>query len=135
VITTGAADLQPTSTADIVVVATSRRSETLGLINRFEMEAWRAGTWLVSISHGGVIVDEDLLMGLKKNELGGAVIDCFENEPLPESSGLWSLATVSPHLAWYSPESTNRRVQAFLARLREWHSLSAGRPTDISAIT
>ena len=120
---TGAADLSPARAADVVVVATSRRDETLGLINRSEMEQWRTGVWLVSISHGGVIEQEDLSRGLAKGELGGAVIDCFENEPLPESSSLWSLATVSPHLAWYSPESTDRRVQTFLARLREWESI------------
>ena len=127
VITTGAADLRPTRIADIVVVATSRRRETLGLINRSELEAWKVGAWLVSISHGGVIVDDDLSLGLKKGGLGGAVIDCFENEPLPASSDLWSLATVSPHLAWYSPESTNRRVEAFLTKLKAW---SAGEWPD-----
>jgi phosphoglycerate dehydrogenase-like enzyme len=117
---TGASALAPTRRADIVVVATSRRAETVGLINATEMALWKTGSWLVSISHGGVINDLDLSDGLAKGLPAGAIVDCFETEPLPDNSELWSLAILSPHLSWYSPESTNRRVETFRARLKEW---------------
>jgi phosphoglycerate dehydrogenase-like enzyme len=84
------------------------------------MALWKTGSWLVSISHGGVINDLDLSDGLAKGLPAGAIVDCFETEPLPDNSELWSLAILSPHLSWYSPESTNRRVETFRARLKEW---------------
>lgn len=120
VVVTGASNLDPVRLADIVVLATSRRAETLGLINSEEMAKWKKGSWLVSISHGGVIDDYDLSCALANGLPAGAIIDGFETEPLPDNSELWSLAILSPHLAWYSPESTTRRVATFRARLKEW---------------
>jgi D-2-hydroxyacid dehydrogenase (NADP+) len=117
---TGADHLEPARVADIVVVATSLRDQTIGLINTSELELWKLGVWLVSISHGGVISDHDLVEGLTKGAPAGAIIDCFEEEPLISDSKLWSLAIVSPHLAWYSPESADRRVAVFRARLKQW---------------
>jgi len=122
IVLTGAMDLDAIDSADVVVVTTSLRPDTVGLIDRHVLDRMRKGAWLISISHGKVIRDEDLAQSLLNNHLGGAILDCFENEPLPPENALWSCAVVSPHLAWYSPESTDRRVKLFLRKLREWET-------------
>ena len=48
----------------------------------------KSGEILVNISRGKVVNKTDLIEALQ-NDLGGAVLDVFEEEPLSEKSSLW----------------------------------------------
>jgi len=57
---------------------------------------------LVNTARGGGLVDTDALVAaLKSNAIGGAALDVFEAEPIPEGHPLLSLDDVllSPHTA------------------------------------
>ncbi|KAK3602936.1 hypothetical protein CHS0354_039355 [Potamilus streckersoni] len=55
----------------------------------------------INIGRGTVIDDASLVNALRKNWIGGAVLDVFNNEPLPADSPLWSLPNViiTPHIS------------------------------------
>jgi phosphoglycerate dehydrogenase-like enzyme len=64
-------------------------------------------------------VDEDALANaLEKGEIGGAALDVFDVEPLPESSRLWKTPNlvVSPHAAGGRPQGSEALIADNLRR-------------------
>ena len=77
---------------------------------------------VVNLSRGQVI-DEDALVGaLASGHLGGACLDVFATEPLPESSPLWDLDNViiSPHSASTAAAENELITELFCDNLRRW---------------
>lgn len=108
--------------ADAVVVTLPLTDETRGLVSRETFARMREGAIFVNVGRGGV-VDEDALVGaLRSGKLRGAALDVFAEEPLPESSPLWSLENVilSPHTAALSVRENERIVELFCENLRRY---------------
>jgi len=55
----------------------------------------------VNVGRGSVINDESLVIAVNNDWIGGAILDVFNQEPLPSDSKLWSLKNVilTPHIA------------------------------------
>ena len=68
---------------------------------------------LVNISRGAVIDTDALLRHLPN--IGGAVLDVFEEEPLPKTSPLWNMENVilTPHNSFVGDGN----------RARLWHAI------------
>ncbi|WP_440995232.1 D-2-hydroxyacid dehydrogenase [Arhodomonas sp. SL1] len=58
-------------------------------------------TWVVNVGRGPLIDSDALAEALQDGGIGGAVLDVFEEEPLPADSPLWDLENcyVTPHVA------------------------------------
>jgi phosphoglycerate dehydrogenase-like enzyme len=98
----GPADLHlALSRADFVVVTTPLTPETRGLIGRRELDRLPRHAGLVNLGRGAVVDQAALAEKLARGELGGAVLDVFDPEPLPPSSPLWSTPNllITPHCA------------------------------------
>jgi glyoxylate/hydroxypyruvate reductase len=112
---------------DALVLACPLTERTFHLIGRDELALLPPGAVVVNIARGQVIDEPALVEELLSGHLGGACLDVFETEPLPESSPLWELPNVliSPHSA--STVSAENRLIAdlFTDNLRRW---LAGRP-------
>jgi phosphoglycerate dehydrogenase-like enzyme len=56
---------------------------------------------LVNTSRGGLVCEADLIPALKEKRIGGAVLDVFEQEPLPPDHPIRTLDNVvlTPHNA------------------------------------
>ena len=63
-----------------------------------------------------------LIDALKNNEIGHAVLDVFETEPLPADNELWTLSncTVSPHVSSLSGKYVERALVIFEENLEKW---------------
>lgn len=59
------------------------------------------GTYLINVARGKHIKEEDLLVALEKGYLSGALLDVFQEEPLPSSHPFWEhqAITITPHIA------------------------------------
>ena len=59
----------------------------------------KPGVVLADVSRGGVIDGSALIDALNSGQVGGAVLDVFETEPLPPKHPLWNVENVliSPH--------------------------------------
>lgn len=87
--------------ADAVALAMPLTDETRGMIGAAELAACRPGAWLVNIARGAVLDEPALLDALRSGQIGRALLDVFDREPLPRSHPLWDMeqVIVSPHMA------------------------------------
>jgi glyoxylate/hydroxypyruvate reductase len=73
---------------------------TRGLFNADVFAAAKKGCFLINVGRGGVIVESDLVDALRSGPLGGAMLDVFAEEPLPQKHPFWTLPTLrlTPHV-------------------------------------
>lgn len=62
---------------------------------------------IVNAARGGIIDEDALKRALEEGRLGGAALDCMENEPVSRKHPLFleKNVIVTPHMAWYSEEA------------------------------
>ena len=96
--------------ADIVVLTLPLTNETANLFNTDRFSQMKNGSIFVNISRGAVVNENDLISALNNN-LGGAVLDVFETEPLEAASPLWDMENViiTPHNSFVG-EGNNKRL-------------------------
>ncbi len=101
---------QAVSQADVVVLTLPLTDSTSGLFDAELLAAFKKGTILVNIARGAVVKEKDLTTALVNGTLGGAVLDVFEKEPLPENSPLWDMehVLITPHNSFVSPKNNER---------------------------
>ena len=87
--------------ATFVALAVPLTDETEGLIGKAELDAVRDDAYLINVSRGGVVRQNELVRALENDGLAGAALDVFAEEPLPERSPLWEMdeVLVTPHAA------------------------------------
>jgi len=85
---------------DALVVALPLTPETFHLLGEKELGLMKEGSVLFNIGRGKTIDEKALLTVLKTKRIK-AVLDVFEDEPLPKESELWSLENViiTPHVS------------------------------------
>ena len=84
---------------DFVAISTPLTEETRHMIDRAALAAMKPGAGLVDVSRGGVVDGGALIEALETGHVGGAVLDVFEEEPLPPESPFRTLENVivTPH--------------------------------------
>jgi len=87
--------------ADILVCLLSLTRKTAGILNARTFAAMQAGGFVINVARGAHLIEPDLIAALDRGHLSGAVLDVFDEEPLPKASPLWShpKITVTPHIA------------------------------------
>ena len=107
---------------DVLVLACPYTPLTHHMIGREELGRLRPGALFVNISRGGVVDESALIEALQHGRLGGAVLDVFEEEPLPPDSPLWDLprVLVSPHSASTVDAENGVIVDVFIDNLRRF---------------
>lgn len=92
-------------TIDALVMILPGSETTRHALNAERLSYMREHSWVVNVGRGTSVDEEALYEALTKGQIGGAALDVFETEPLPESSKLWSAPNlvVSPHAAGNRP--------------------------------
>lgn len=81
--------------------------------------------WVVNVGRGTSLDEDALVRALHAGKLGGAALDVFETEPLPETSPLWDTPNliVSPHAAGGRPQGAEALIADNLRRFLASQSL------------
>jgi len=110
------------SESDYVVLAVPLTKETRHLIGTEELRAMKPTAVLINISRGAVVDETALVRALKEGWIGGAGLDVFEREPLPEDSELWGMENVilTPHISGGTERYFQRAVPIFCENLRRY---------------
>jgi phosphoglycerate dehydrogenase-like enzyme len=87
------------SRADIVALTCPLTPETTGLVNAEALAAMKPGAQLVNLARGKVVDEPALIEAMRAGHLSAAALDVTVEEPLPETSPLWTLPNVliTPH--------------------------------------
>jgi phosphoglycerate dehydrogenase-like enzyme len=108
--------------ADFVVLAAPLTEKTRGLIGRAQLGKMKPEAYLVNVSRGALVDEAALAEALAARRIGGAGLDVFAEEPLPEASPLWTLPDVilTPHSASFSTGIWERQYALFAENLRRF---------------
>lgn len=104
--------------ADILILTLPLTEETRNMIDARRLSLLKENAVLVNIARGGVIDSQALEKALPN--LGGAVLDVFETEPLGEDSPLWDMENVivTPHNSFVGEGNGERLSKVILENLR-----------------
>jgi glyoxylate/hydroxypyruvate reductase len=107
--------------SDILVNVLPLTRETRGILDAKAFAALPKNAYFINIARGGHVVDDALLAALNSNHLSGAVLDVFNQEPLPAGHPYWThpKVHVTPHIAGATnPRTASPGVIENIKRLR-----------------
>lgn len=101
-------------TVDSLVILLPLTSETTGLINAEKLRHMKAGASLINFGRGPIVETKALVAELDSGHISHAVLDVFDQEPLPANSPLWSHPniTVLPHISAPTNKTTASQIVA-----------------------
>ena len=113
--------------SDFVVICVPHTAETEGLFDADMFGTMKNAGILINIGRGKVVELQALTEALRSGQIGGAGLDVYEEEPLPEGHALWAMenAILTPHVAGISPEIDKRRKALIVENVRRF---CAGEP-------
>jgi phosphoglycerate dehydrogenase-like enzyme len=91
--------------ADFLIVTAPITPETRGLIDRRRLDLLKPHAGVINIGRAALMDYAALREKLDRGDLGGAVLDVFDNEPLPADSPWWTTRNtiVTPHISCDNP--------------------------------
>lgn len=108
--------------ADIVISLLPSTPETRGLLKAEHFKAMKKDAIFMNFGRGDVVQETVLHTALNEGQIGHAVLDVFETEPLPSDHPFFQMenVTVSPHVSSHSSEYIPRSLEIFTYNLRKW---------------
>lgn len=108
--------------AEIVISILPSTPETKHLLTYEHFKKMRRDTIFLNFGRGDLVSTDVLIKVLEEQLISHAVLDVFEQEPLPSSSKLWELSnvTISPHFSSHSSRYLERSFDIFKPSLRKW---------------
>ncbi|CAG5119691.1 unnamed protein product [Candidula unifasciata] len=76
-------------------------------------------TVLINTGRGNLIDDDSLINAVNQGWLGGAILDVFNQEPLPSHSPLWTLpgVTITPHVSCLARNNASMIAKSYVNNL------------------
>ena len=101
--------------ADFLYLAVPETNDTKGLIHKKRLDVLKATCGIVNIGRQSVMDYEHLRKKLKKNEISGAILDVFSEEPINRNSKFWDTPNlvITPHI---SSDSKGKYIEMVLEK-------------------
>ena len=101
--------------ADFLYLAVPETNETKGMINKKRLDALKHTCGIVNIGRQSVMDYEHLQKKLTKNEISGALLDVFSEEPISRNSKFWNTPNliITPHI---SSDSKGKYIEMVLEK-------------------
>lgn len=106
--------------ADFVILTAPQTPATEGLMDTERLARMKNTAVLINIGRGVNVKLDDLADALYEGTIGGAALDVFEIEPLPEDHRLWKAPNflLTPHMAAAGPHLDERRMRLLVENCR-----------------
>jgi glycerate dehydrogenase len=101
--------------SDVISIHAPLNEKTKNLIGYAALQEMKPTALLVNMGRGGIVNEADLAKALDNNLIGGAAIDVYEQEPLPDDHPYLCVKDkqkliLTPHVAWGSVEARTRVI-------------------------
>jgi glyoxylate/hydroxypyruvate reductase A len=115
------------ATCSVLVCMLPLTPQTRHLLDRSTLARLPAGAYVVNVARGALVVEPDLLTLIDSGHLSGAMLDVFDDEPLPRAHAFWHhpRITVTPHIS--AATRIDESVCQVAAKIRR---LEAGLPVS-----
>jgi phosphoglycerate dehydrogenase-like enzyme len=112
------------SQADYILITLPLTPKTKHFVGERELRWMKPDAVLINMARGRVVDEQALLRALREEWIGGAVLDVFEQEPLPGDHPFWEMENVliTPHLSGRSPHYMTRALDVFQTNLARYQS-------------
>ncbi len=110
------------SECDFVVLAAPLTQQTRALLDARALRAMKPDAFLINVARGALVDEGALIEALEGQQIAGAALDTFSEEPLPGDSPLWRLPNtiISPHVSGFTPCYNERAADLFAENLRRF---------------
>ena len=100
-------------TSDIISLHVPLTENTKGIVGFREIDMMKPSSILINTSRGPIVDENALINGLKEQQISGAAIDVFDQEPLPLNHPLVEFPNVvlTPHIGYVSAENYSTMYQ------------------------
>lgn len=101
--------------ADFIITVLPNTKETQGLFTYEHFQNMPNHAVFVNMGRGNIVSSTDLLKAIREKEIAHAVLDVFEEEPLPTEHAFWQEEniTITPHISGVSPNYVPRAMEIF----------------------
>jgi glyoxylate/hydroxypyruvate reductase A len=108
------------ASVDVLVLTLPRTPETECAVGRSVLAAMRSDALLINVGRGALVDEAVLIEFAGEGRIGGAILDVFQEEPLPVDHPLWSTpnVVVTPHIS--GPSTVDGVGTFFLANLERY---------------
>lgn len=86
--------LEFVSELDYLISVLPDTPQTDHLINSEVLRAMKPEALFINVGRGNVVNEEELIKALREKKIAGAVLDVFQEEPLPKSHPFWDIPEV-----------------------------------------
>ncbi len=121
--------------SDAIIYHIPFSNETKEMICKESISKMKKGVYIINVSRGGIVNNQDLLEGLKSGHIGGAAIDVYSNEieyvnkdiknvilndGIIEELFKMDNVIVTPHFAFYTDEALSNMVSISIDNIFEF---------------
>lgn len=107
---------------DIIVNILPLTDKTQYLYGERMFAAMKKQPIFINVGRGKSVRTKDLIAALQDGTIRFAILDVFEEEPLPAADPLWQLENVflTPHISGYTPDFQKKLMAIFLPNLQSY---------------
>ncbi len=104
---------------NILIITVPLTKDTEGMIGLKEAGLLKKPSYIIAVSRGGVVKEDELCEALRRNLLTGAALDVQVEKPVPPSSPLWDTPhlIITPHCSGESSQTNQMVLDIFSENL------------------
>ena len=105
---------------DILSIHIPQTTENTNIIEAGILSKMKATSYLINTSRGPIVNQNDLTQALNNNQIAGATIDVFDEEPINKNAAILKAKNtiLTPHIAYKTEEALLRRASITIDNIR-----------------
>lgn len=112
-------------TSDIVTIHSPLNDLTKNIINKNNLKLMKPTSFLINVSRGGIVNENDLVDALNQEIIAGAGVDVYEKEPIVSDNPILKVKhperlVLTPHIAWTSIESRELLIEKVAENIQKF---------------
>ncbi|MBZ1349845.1 D-2-hydroxyacid dehydrogenase family protein [Alcaligenaceae bacterium LF4-65] len=117
-------------TSDVITIHHPLTDSSLGLLGKSELARMKPSAYLVNTSRAQIVDEDALIQALTEKKIGGAALDVFTCEPLPQNHPFRTLPNViaTPHIGFVTQENMD---EFFSQSYKNLVAYLAGKPINV----